>query len=81
MTRLLSIGVAATLTLAGMLAPVSRPAKAAEGLTITHEGMDRVLKNSVKTKVLSGRARAGKGQKSKTSDGKYIIKRMPGRPK
>ena len=81
MIRLLSIGVAATLTIAGMLSPVSRPANAAEGVTLTHEKIDRVMKKSGATKVLSGRAKAGKEPKSGTSDGKYIVRKLPGREK
>jgi hypothetical protein len=81
MMRLLSIGVAATLTIAGMLAPVSRPAKAAEAVTIAHEKIDRVMKKSGATKVLSGRGKAGKGAKSGASDGKYVIRQLPGREK
>jgi hypothetical protein len=81
MIRLLSIGVAATLTIAGMLAPVSRPAKAAEGVTLTHEKLDRLKRKSVTTKMLSGRAKAGTGQKSGTSDGKYVVRKLIGRPK
>jgi hypothetical protein len=80
MIRLLSIGVAATLTIAGMLAPVIRPAKAAEGVTLTHEKIDRVLKKSGATKVVSGQAKAGGGPKSGTSDGQYVIKKLPGHP-
>ena len=81
MIQLLSIGVAATLTIAGMLAPVSRPAKAAEGITLSHEKIDRVMKKPGATKVLSGRAKAGKGAKSGASDGKYVIRQLPGREK
>ena len=81
MIRLLSIGVAATLTVAGILSPVSRPAKAAEGVTLTHEKIDRVMKKPSATKVLSGRAKAGKGAKSGASDGKYVIRQLPGREK
>ena len=46
MIRLLSIGVAATLTVAGMLAPVSRPANAAEG-TIRKQYAESIERNAV----------------------------------
>lgn len=81
MIRLLSIGVAATLTIAGTLAPVSRPAKGAEAITLPHEKIDRVMKKSAATEVLSARAKARKGPKNRTADGKYVVHKLPGREK
>jgi hypothetical protein len=76
--RLLGVALVATLAMASMLAPtVARPAKATE--EFTHETLDRVLKmrRGLKkpraAKVTSGRAKVG------TGDGKYIIRKLPGR--
>jgi hypothetical protein len=78
--RLLGVALVATLAMASMLAPtVARPAKATEELTLSHETLDRVLKmrrglkKSRAAKVTSSRAKVG------TGDGKYIIRKLPGR--
>jgi hypothetical protein len=82
MIRLLSIGVAATLNIAGLFAPaVTAPAEAAEGLTLSHEAMDRVMKIKRGSKK-PGAAKLTSGQrKVGTSDGKYINRKLPGRAK
>ncbi len=61
MIRLFSIGAAATLTIAGMLAPASRSAEATEALTLGYENIGRVMKKPGATKVMSGRPKAARG--------------------
>ena len=60
MIRLFSIGATATLTIAGMLAPVSRPAEATEAITLGYENIGRVLKKPGATKVMAGHPKAAK---------------------
>lgn len=82
LVRVLCIGVVATLAIASIFAPTATwPANATEKLTLSHESMARVMKMKQASKkprasdLASGRAKAG------TGDGKYTIRKLPGRPK